>query len=341
MSARLLFRSAALALLAPIVGLAPVIARDCAASIPGGEARHAIVMHGEPALGPDFTHFPYANPAAPQGGRLTLGVLGSFDSLNPFIVKGLPVQEVRGYVVESLLARGYDEPFTLYGLLANCVETDAARTFVVFTLDPAARFSDGRPVTAEDVLFSWELLRDKGRPNYRTYYTKVAAAEILAPDKVRFRFAGSDRELPLILGLMPIIARHATDPARFEETSFKPPLGSGPYTVESVEPGARVTLRKNPSYWGRGLAVNRGFWNFAEVRLDYYRDGTSYFEAFKTAHYDVRAETDPGRWQRGYPATAVRQGRLIKDVFTPGLPHGMNAFVFNTRRAMFADIRVR
>ena len=188
-------------------------------------------MHGEPAWGPDFSHSTYANPAAPKGGQLVQGVLGTFDCLNPFIVKGLPAANIRGYVIESLLARGYDEPFTLYGLLADSVATDAARTFVTFTINPAARFSDGKPVTPEDVIFSWELLRDKGRPNFRTYYIKVVKAEATDTRTVRFDLSGADdRELPLIIGLMPVLAKHAINPATFEDTSFDPLLGSGPYT---------------------------------------------------------------------------------------------------------------
>jgi peptide/nickel transport system substrate-binding protein len=178
---------------------------------------YAIAMHGAPALAADFTHMPYANPDAPKGGRLVWGLSGTFDSLNPLIVKGLAIQQIRGFVVESLMARGYDEPFTLYGLLAKSIETDDARSYVTFRLDPKARFSDGRPVLAEDVLFSWNLLRDHGRPNHRQYYAKVTKADALDPLTVRFDLSGAnDRELPLILGLMPILPRHATDVATFE-----------------------------------------------------------------------------------------------------------------------------
>jgi peptide/nickel transport system substrate-binding protein len=203
------------------------------------EPSHAIAMHGSPALPANFTHMPYANPDAPKGGRLVWGILGAFDSLNPLIVRGLAVQQIRGFVVESLMARGNDEAFTLYGLLAKSVETDDSRSYVTFHLDPKARFSDGQPVRAEDVMFSWALLRDKGRPNHRQYYSKVAKAE--APDAltVRFDLAGAnDRELPLILGLMPVLPKHAVDVATFEETSMAAPIGSGPYRVTAVKPGA-------------------------------------------------------------------------------------------------------
>ena len=303
---------------------------------------HAIAMHDEPAWPEAFTHPRYAVPSAPKGGRLTHGVLGTFDSLNPFIVKGLAAQNIRGYVIESLLARGYDEPFTLYALLANSVETDAARSYVTFTIDPAARFSDGRPVTPQDVIFSWQLLRDHGRPNYRTYYVKVTKAEVIGERAVRFDLAGADdRELPLILGLMPVLAKHAINPDTFEDTSFDPPLGSGPYVVSEVKPGESATFKRNPNYWGRDLPINRGLWNFDEIRFDYYRDGNSHFEAFKKGLYDVRTETDPGRWQTAYDFPALRDGRVVKEAFPYGLPKGMSGLVFNTRRRIFADSRVR
>jgi peptide/nickel transport system substrate-binding protein len=306
------------------------------------EARHAIAMHGAPALPEGFTRLPYANPDAPKGGRLVQGVLGTFDSLNPFIVKGIAPPSIRGYVVESLMARGYDEPFTLYGLIARRVETDAQRSYVTFHLDPAAKFSDGKPVTAEDVIFSWQLLRDKGRPNHRTYYAKVAKAETVGEQAVRFDLSGSDdRELALILGLMPVLAKHAIKPDTFEETSFQAPLGTGPYVVGEVDPGKSLVLKRNPDYWGRDLPINRGLWNFDEVRFDYYREANSYMEAFKRGLYDMRNEHDPGRWQTAYDFAAVRDGRVLKETLPTGVPKASTYFVFNTRRAVFSDIRVR
>ena len=307
-----------------------------------GDPRPAIAMHGEPKMPAGFDRMPYAEPTAPKGGTLVQGILGTFDSLNPLVVRGLAVQQMRGFVIESLMARGYDEPFTLYGLLAKTIETDDARSFVTFALDPAARFSDGKTVTAEDVLFSWALLRDKGRPNHRTYYSKVAKAEIVGERSVRFDLAGADdRELPLILGLMPVLPRHAVDAETFEETSFVPPVGSGPYRVSEVKPGQSVTLTRNPDYWGRDLPINRGFWNFDHVRLDYYRDGNTHLEAFKKGLYDVRAELDPARWTSAYDGPALRSGEIVKETFPNGLPKPLSALVFNTRRPLFADIRVR
>jgi peptide/nickel transport system substrate-binding protein len=299
-------------------------------------------MHGVPALPADFAHMPYANPDAPKGGRLVQGILGTFDSLNPLIVRGLAVQQIRGFVVESLMARGNDEAFTLYGLLAKSVETDDSRSYVTFRIDPRARFSDGQQVTADDVLFSWALLRDKGRPNHRQYYSKVAKAEAIDPLTVRFDFGGApDRELPLILGLMPVLPRHAVNVVSFEETSMTAPIGSGPYRVGDVKPGASVTLKRNPDYWGRELPVNKGLWNFDEIRLDFYREANGQFEAFARGLYDFRVETEPLRWHDGYNFAAVRSGEVIRDTIRTGMPQPSEFLVFNTRRPVFSDIRVR
>src|SRR5215469_2276214 len=313
------------------------------------EESHAIAMHGSPAVPADFAHLPYFNPDAPKGGRLTWGVLGTFDSLNPMIVRGLPaVQQMRGYgyergyVVESLMAHGENEAFTLYGLLARSIETDDERSFVTFRLDPRAHFSDGRPVLAEDVLFSWQLLRDHGRPNHRQYYSKVAKAEALDQLTVRFDLAGAnDRELPLILGLMPVLPKHAVDAATFEETSLTPLIGSGPYRVTAVKPGASVTFTRDPNYWGRDLPINRGLWNFDEIRFDFYRESNGLFEAFKRGLYDFRVEGEPLRWHDGYDFPAAKNGEVIRETIKTGLPEISEFLVFNTRRPVFSDIRVR
>jgi peptide/nickel transport system substrate-binding protein len=311
-----------------------------------GEAQAAesfgIAMHGAPVLPAGFTHMPYANPDAPKGGRLVWGLPGTFDSLNPLIVRGLAVQQIRGYVVESLMSRGNDEAFTLYGLLARSVETDDSRSYVSFHIDPRARFSDGKAVTADDVLFSWALLRDKGRPNHRQYYAKVAKAEAPDPLTVRFDLSGAnDRELPLILGLMPVLPRHAVDPDKFEETSMTGPIGSGPYRVSAVKPGSSVTLTRDRDYWGRDLPVNRGLWNFDELRLDFYREANGQFEAFKRGLYDFRVENEPLRWHDGYDFPAARTGELMRDTIKTGMPQPSEFLVFNARRPVFSDIRVR
>ena len=238
------------------------------------EPKHAIAMHGEPAYPAGFRHFPYADPNAPKGGRLTLASVGSFDSVNPLVVRGNAFQDVRRYVIESLMARGADEPFALYPLLAETVETDAERTYVTFRLDPRARFSDGKPVTADDVLFSWRLLRDKGRPNYRAYYGKVARAEKVGERGVRFTFGEErDRELPLILGLMPVLAKHAIDAEHFDEPGLKPLLGSGPYTVAEVRPGESVTYSANTD----GLTLPVGTYSATGNQSTAAAYGRSYF----------------------------------------------------------------
>ncbi len=302
---------------------------------------HAIAMHGEPGEPAGFTHFSYANPSAPKGGSITIGMPGSFDSLNPLIVRGNAVAGMREYIYEPLMARGLDEPFTLYGLIAETVEMADDRSEITFNLNPKAKFSDGRPITADDVLFSWQLLRDKGRPNHRSYYAKVSTAERLTDRKVRFVFEGVDREMPLILGLMPVLPKHAINPDTFEQTTLEPLIGSGPYRVASVDPGRYVTYKRNREYWGRDLAVNKGRFNFDEVRYEYYRDAVAMFEAFKSGNLDFWNEEDPARWAAGYDIPAVKDGRIVRANFNIGLPAGMTALAFNVRREVFADARVR
>ena len=301
-----------------------------------------IAMHGAPLEPPAFTHLPYVNPEAPKGGRVTFGVQGSFDSLNPLIVKGTSAEGVRDYVYESLLARAYDEPFSLYGLIAETVATPPDRNSVEFGLRDGAKFSDGTPISVDDVLFSYALLRDHGRPNHRSYYKKVSHAEQTGDRKVKFTFDGSrDREMPLIMGLMPVLPRHLIDADSFEKTGFAAPIGSGPYTVAEVEPGKSISFKRDPNYWGANLPVNRGLYNFATIRFDYYRDGSSMFEAFKSGLITLRGEEDPTRWTQGYDFPAVRDGRVVKEALPDGTPAGMSALVFNTRRPLFADARVR
>lgn len=318
--------------------LAVLLWTNCAMA----EPHTAIALHGAPALAEDFSSFPYVNPDAPKGGRLTLANPGSFDSLNPLIVKGTPAAGVREFAVESLMARGLDEPFTLYGLLAKTIDVAADGSAVSFALDERARFSDGKPVTADDVLFSFQMLKDKGRPNHRTYFAKVTKAEKVAERAVRFTFQdGLDRELPLILGLMPVFAAHGTSAETFDTTTMKPLIGSGPYTIARVEAGRSITYARNRDYWARDLPVAKGRFNFDEVRFEYYREGSVQFEAFKTGLVDMRLEEDPGRWADGYAFPAVQDGRIVKKQFEIGLPAGMTALVFNTRREVFADARVR
>jgi peptide/nickel transport system substrate-binding protein len=303
---------------------------------------HAIAMHGIPKHGPGFTHFPYVNPDAPKGGRLVLGTLGTFDSLTPFIIKGVSPASMREYVYASLLTRSGDEAFSLYGLIADSVELPEDRSQITFYLRPQARFSDGAPITPDDVLFSHEVLKQKGWPYHRSHYAKVARAEKISEHAVRFTFdAAGDREIPMILGLMPILPKHKINPDTFEQTTLEAPIGSGAYTVARIDAGRSITYKRNPDWWGANLPVARGRFNFDEIRVEYFRDAASLFEAFKAGEIDMRVEEDPGRWLEGYRFAAVTEGRVIKREFETGLPAGMSALVFNTRRPMFRDARVR
>jgi len=309
------------------------------------EARpaHAIAMHGDPALPADFSALPYVNPDAPKGGQLNLAYLGAFDSLNPYNVRALSTaQGLIGNVYQSLMTRSLDEPFTLYGLIAQSIETDAARDRVTFHLNPNAHFSDGTKITSADVLFTFNLLKEKGRPQQRAAYSLVKSVE--APDDVTLRYDLSgidDRELPLTLALMPVLSKDHTDAAHFDEQTLQIPVSSGPYTIAEVRPGERIVLKRDPRYWARDLPVMRGLYNFDEVRIDYFRDATAMFEAFKAGLYDFRVEDDPTRWLSGYDFPALSDGRIVKQALPYGLPKGIEGFAFNTRRAVFADPRVR
>jgi peptide/nickel transport system substrate-binding protein len=303
---------------------------------------HGLAMHGAPKHPAGFRSFPYVDPDAPRGGRLTQGMLGTFDSLNPFIIRGVSATGLREYVFESLMARSADEPFTLYGLIAESVELPPDRAWVTFHLRPEARFADGLPITPDDVLFSHAILKEKGWPYHRSHYGKVAKAEKIGERSVRFTFeSAGDREVPLLLALMPILPRHRLDAEAFERTTLEPPLGSGPYSVARVDAGRSITYRRNDNWWARDLAVMRGRFNFDEIRVEYFRDASTMFEAFKAGDLDIRLEDDPGRWVEGYDFAAVTDGRIIKREFDTGLPSGMSGLVFNTRRPAFQDPRVR
>lgn len=307
------------------------------------EPRHGVAMHGEPALPADFAHLPYAEPNAKKGGRLTLGFPGTFDSLNPFNLKaGSAAHGLYGNIFQSLMARNFDEPFTLYGLIAQTIETDEARERITFRLNPKARFSDGQPITSADVVFSFNLLKTKGRPQHRAAYALVKSIE--APDALTIRYDASgaqDRELPLTLALMPVLPKHRIDPERFTETSLDIPIGSGPYRITQMRPGERLMLTRNPDYWGRDLPIHRGLYNFDEIQIEYFRDANSLFEAFKAGLVDYRDETSPTRWTGGYEFPAIRDGGVKKEALPIGMPKGMEGFAFNLRRPLFQDARLR
>jgi peptide/nickel transport system substrate-binding protein len=303
--------------------------------------KHAIAMYGEPALPPDFVSLPYANPDAPAGGRIVFGESGSFDSLNPFILKGRAPWGQTGLTTETLLGRSYDEPFTLYGLLAESVDTDDARTYVEFTLRPEAQFSDGSPVTAEDVLWSFQTLGTVGHPRYLNSWTKIASAEITGPRSVKFIFNTPDRELPLIMGLRPVLKKSQWEGKDFTESTLEAPIGSGPYTIGKFETGRFISFVKNPNWWGRDLAFNKGRHNLDEVRYDYFGDDGVVFEAFKAGEITSYRETNAAKWDQQYNFPAVQSGEIVKSEIPHSRPSGIDGFVMNTRRPKFADWRVR
>lgn len=307
---------------------------------------HAIAMLGSAKYDPGFAQFDYVNPDAPKGGTLRLHALGTFDTLNPYIVRGKPATGVHhgsGMYFETLAKRSRDEPFTLYGLLAESIETPDDRAWVEFSLRPEAKFSDGSPVTVEDVIFSWETLKAKGLPNARATWSRAKTVTQTGPRKVRFTFEDNeDRELPLLVaGFMPILSKTWWETREFNTTTLQPPLASGPYMIESVDPGRAITYRRNPDYWGKDLAVNRGQHNFDQIRYDYFRDATVALEAFKAGDYDLRFEGDATRWAKQYNFPAVKDGRVELTILETGTPSGLSALTFNLRKPEFQDLRVR
>jgi peptide/nickel transport system substrate-binding protein len=303
--------------------------------------QHGIAMHGEPALAADFKNLPYVNPDAPQGSTLRQAITGTFDSTSPFIVKGTSAIGVRTYVFESLMGRNWDEAFSLYGLLAESIDVSDDRQTFTFKIRPEAKFSDGNPVTASDVMFSMETLRDKGRPNFKNSYSKVTKIETPDDHTVVFHQEAGDRELPLIMGLMPIVSKDAWEGKAFDESSLDPIIGSGPYVIAEVKAGERITYKKNPEYWGKDLAINKGLWNFDTVRYDYYRDANAAFEAFKKGDADIRTEGDPTRWATGYDFPAAKEGKVTLEKIVQRSPAPASGFAFNTRRKIFEDPLVR
>ncbi len=300
---------------------------------------HAIAMHGVPKYGPDFTHFDYVNPDAPTGGRLRLASEGGFDSFNPFNSKG---DAADPGVYETLMTSSDDEPFTEYGLLAETIEYPADRSWVAFHLRPEARWHDGKPVTADDVVFSFNVLREQGAPFYRYYYGSVAGAEKLDERSVKFSFgSNSNQELPLILGQLPILPKHWWEGRDFSATHLDPPLGSGPYKIASFEPGRYVERELVDDYWGKDLPVRRGLSNFERIRVDYYRDRIAIREAVKGGAVDFFLENTAKSWAVDWDTPAVRAGELIKELIPQETPQGMQAFVMNTRKRKFQDPRVR
>ena len=265
-----------------------------------GQISHALSMYGDVKYGPDFEHFDYVNPNAPKGGEVRLAAIGTFDSLNPFIIKGVAAAG-SSLIYDTLATSSMDEPFTEYGLLAESIETPEDRSWVAFTLRENARWHDGMPVTVQDVIFSFDILRTKGNPFFRSYYADIEKVEKVGERTVKFSFGGGiNRELPLITGQLTVLPKHYWEGREFDQTTLDPPLGSGPYRVESIDPGRSITYRRVADYWGRDLPVEKGRHNFDVLHFDYYRDATVAVEALKAGEYDFRQENNSKDWATAY-----------------------------------------
>ena len=321
-----------------LVGIATFLTAATATA----ESVHGIAMYGDPALPPDFVSLPYANPDAPKGGRVVFGNTGGFDSLNPFVQKGTPPWQLRFWGYESLMARSRDEPFTLYGLLAESVRTPADRSWVEFTLRDTARFSDGSPVTVEDVIWSYETLGSKGHQRYHGFNDVIDSITQTGPKSLRITFSSDNRELALIAGLRPILKKAQWDGKDFKASGLTDiPIGSGAYVVSDFEPGRFVSMTRNPDYWARDLPIRRGTRNFDELRIEFYGDQTVLFEAFKAGELSVIREFNAEKWKTLFDFPAVQRGDVVKSEFANQKPSGMTGLVMNSRKPQFADWRVR
>lgn len=301
----------------------------------------ALAMHGAPKYAPGFDHFDYTNPDAPKGGEIHLGASGTFDSLNPFIMKGVAAPGI-GMIYQTLLTKSDDEAFTEYGQIAESIETPDDRSYVVFNLRKDAAFSDGKPLTADDVVWTFKTLTTQGAPFYRAYYANVKDVVAETPTRVKFTFnIAGNRELPLILGELPVLPKHFWDGKKFDTSLNAFPIGSGPYEIKTVDNGRRITYARVKNWWARDLGVNKGQYNFDTIVEDVYRDDTVLLQAFFTGGYDFRSENIAKAWYTEYDKKPVKDGLIKKEEIKHSLPVGMQAFVYNTRRPLFSDPKVR
>ena len=305
------------------------------------ERVHGYSLLGELKYSPDFEHFDYVNPEAPKGGYVRQSAIGTYDSLNPFILKGQSARGI-GLLYESLLEGSLDEASTAYGLIAESLEVTYDKRAVIFHLRPEARWHDGNPITSADVVFSFDALKTKGHPFYRAYWSAVSKAEALGPHQVKFTLSDpKNRELPAILGQLTVLPKHYYNTVDFEKTTLDPPLGSGPYRIAALDPGRSISFERVKDHWAKDLPVNKGRHNYDRIRIDYSLDQTVALEAFKAHEYDFRSENIAKNWATAYDFPAVREGLVVTEEIRHEIPTGMQAFVFNTRRPMFKDRRVR
>ena len=304
-------------------------------------ASNGLSLFGELKYGPDFKNFDYVNPSAPAGGTMKFSAIGTYDTLNPFVVKGVPAAGI-GQIFDTLMVPSEDEAASEYGLVAESVALAPDRLSVLYTLRKEARFHDGSPMTPADLVWTFETLRSKGAPVYRSYYGDVTKVEPEGERGVRFQFKNANnRELPQILGEMPVLSQKYWSGKDFAKTTLEPPLGSGAYKIDAIDPGRSITYKRVADYWGVNLPVNKGRHNVETMRYDYYRDGTIALEAFKAGQYDIRRENSSKSWATGYDSPALRSGLIKKEAIKNQLPSGMQGFGYNLRRPLFQDPKVR
>ncbi|MDK8464364.1 extracellular solute-binding protein [Marinobacter sp. SS13-12] len=306
-------------------------------------AKHGIAMHGDTRYPEGFPHFDYVNPDAPKGGTIRMAVVANgFDSFNPFVIRGVAAAGINTYVYDTLMEASADEPFSAYGLIAESIETPEDRSYVTFNLREEARFHDGEPITAEDVKFSFDVLTTKGHPFYRNYYADVTDVTIEDERRIRFDFAQTNnRELPLILGQLPVLPSHYWENREFGDNGLTPPVGSGPYRIGDFEPGRSITFERVEDYWAEDLGVRKGKFNFDNLQYDYYTDDTVALESFRAGNFDFRVESSAKNWATAYRGDQFESGKVKTEAVKHGRPAGMQAFAMNTRREVFSDPKVR